>query len=82
MAQQGQPTIMWILLSPSLLPGRFGAYHTLHLDAQVIQPGSSYRQRSEVCRETGIAMSIGGNLGAAARLANKKAFIFFNLKQT
>lgn len=72
MAQEAQPTTMWILLSHSLLPGRFGAYHTLHLDACVIQPGSSYRQCGEVCREPSVAIRIVGNQEAAARLTNKK----------
>lgn len=69
-------TTMW--LSPSLLPGRCGAHQTLHLDAQVIQLGSSYRQCSEVCPEPSIAMSISGNQGAVQRLADNKELIFLN----
>lgn len=60
-----------------LAPWSFGAYHTLHLDIQVMQLGSSYRQYSEACGEPSMAE----NQGAAARLPDKKPFIL-NLKQT
>jgi len=57
------------------MPSRFGEYHTLHLDAQVIQPGRSYRQCSEVCREARIEASIAGNQEEAARLVDKKSIL-------
>lgn len=82
MAQEAQPTTMWIRLSPSLLPGRFKAYHTLHWEAQVIQLGSSHRQGGEVCTEPSIAVSIAGDQGAVGRLADKKELLFLNLKHT